>query len=194
MCLKRLTVLVSALLFQICYSGAQGAQKIQVKLVDDKGVPVQNAQVAAILKSGAYQDALWDQATGYYKCEPAEQCIKVFAGAVGHEAAVTRFPKDGGLFPMVLKKSSTKNSAVIHRAGYLPGIEGSINPKLDSQRRTYIYARKIGLEYRGRPAMQPLDFVINKPIEAVSPTGRPFKIWVVDITQEVSIVEYTLPK
>ena len=191
---KRLTVLVSALLFQFCYSGAQSAQKIQVKLVDDKGVPVQNAQVAAILKSGAYQDALWDKVSGHYKCEPTEQCIKVFAAAVGHEATVARFPKDGGLFPMVLKKSPTKNSAVIHRSGLLPGIDGSINPILDNSSRTYIYTRKIGLEHKSRPALQPLYFSLNKPIDAVSPTGRNFKIWVIDITQQVSVVEYTLPK
>jgi hypothetical protein len=173
---------------------AQVVQKIAVKLVDDAGVPVKGAQVSAILKSGAYQDALWDKVSGHYKCEPTEQCIKVFAAAVGHEATVARFPKDGGLFPMVLKKSPTKNSAVIHGSGELPGIDGWINPILDSQRRTYIYARKIGLESRGRPAMQPLYFAINKPIEAVSPTGRSFKIWVIDITQEVSVVDYTLPK
>jgi len=194
MSLTRLTVLVSAFLFQLCYSGAQSAQKIQVKLVDDKGVPVQNAQVSAILKSGAYQDALWDKVSGQYKCEPTEQCIKVFAAAVGHEATVARFPKDGGLFPVVLKKSPTKNSAVIHRSGSLPGIDGSINPILDNSSRTYIYTRKIGLEHKSRPALQPLYFSLNKQIDAVSPTGRNFKIWVVDITQQVSVVEYTLPK
>ena len=194
MSFKRLTVLVAFSLFQVCCSGAQTAQKVVIKLVDDKGVPVQNAQVAVNLKSGAYQDALWDQASGHYKCEPTEQCIKVFAAAVGHEASVAKFSRDGGLFPMVLKKSPVKNSAVIHSSGSLPGVDGTINPILDSQLRTYIYARKIGLEHQGRPAMQPLVFVINKPIEAVSPTGRPFKIWVVDITLEVSIVEYTLPK
>lgn len=173
---------------------AQVAQKIAVKLVDDAGVPVKGAQVSAILKSGAYQDALWDKVSGHYKCEPTEQCIKVFAAAVGHEATVARFPKDGGLFPMVLKKSPTKNSAVIHRSGLLPGIDGSINPILDNSSRTYIYTRKIGLEHKGRPALQPLYFSLNKPIDAVSPTGRNFKIWVIDITQQVSVVEYTLPK
>ena len=190
----KITVFAAAAFFQLFTLQAQVVQKIAIKLVDDAGVPVKGAQVSAILKSGAYQDALWDKVSGHYKCEPTEQCIKVFAAAVGHEATVARFPKDGGVFPVVLKKSPVKNSAVIHRAGSLPGIDGSINPKLDSQRRTYIYATKIGLESRGRPALQPLDFVINKPIEAVSPTGRSFKIWVIDITQEVSVVDYTLPK
>jgi|Laugresp1bdmlbsn_1035097.scaffolds.fasta_scaffold23248_2 hypothetical protein len=194
MSLKRLTAFVAFSLFQVCFLGAQTGQKVAIKLVDDKGVPVENAQVAAILKSGAYQDALWDQASGFYKCEPTVQCIKVFAAAVGYEATVAKFPRDGGLFPMALKKSLTKNSSVIRRSGVLPGVDGSVNPYLDSSGRTGIYTTKIGLESRGRPALQPLYFVINKPIEAVSSTGRPFKIWVVDITQEVSILEYTLPK
>jgi hypothetical protein len=190
----KITLFAAVAICHLLTLQAQVVQKIAVKLVDDAGVPVKGAQVSAILKSGAYQDALWDKVSGHYKCEPTEQCIKVFAAAVGHEATVARFPKDGGLFPMVLKKSPTKNSAVIHSSGELPGIDGWINPILDSQRRTYIYARKIGLESRGRPAMQPLYFAINKPIEAVSPTGRSFKIWVIDITQEVSVVDYTLPK
>ena len=192
--LLRFTIFSAATLCHLLTAQAQVAQKITVKLVDDAGVAVKGAQVAAILKSGAYQDALWDKLTGCYKCEPTEQCIKVFAAAVGHEATVARFPRDGGVFPMILKKSATKNSAVIHSSGSLPGIDGTINPILDSQRRTYVYARKIGLEHRGRPAMQPLYFSLNKPIDAVSPTGSSFKIWVIDITQEVSVVDYTLPK
>ncbi len=190
----RICIFAVAVIFHLSTLQAQVVQKIAIKLVDDAGVPVKGAQVSAILKSGAYQDALWDKVSGHYKCEPTEQCIKVYAAAVGHEATVARFPKDGGLFPVVLKKSATKNSAVIHGSGNLPGIDGSINPILDNQRRTYVYARKIGLESRGKPAMQPLYFIINKPIDAVSPTGSSFKIWVVDITQEVSVVDYTLPK
>ena len=190
----KITLFAAVAICHLLTLQAQVAQKIAVKLVDDAGVPVKGAQVSAILKSGAYQDALWDKVSGHYKCEPTEQCIKVFAAAVGHEATVARFPRDGGEFPMVLKKSPTKNSAVIHRSGFLPGIDGSINPILDNSSRTYIYTRKIGLEHKSRPALQPLYFSLNKPIDAVSPTGRNFKIWVIDITQQVSVVEYTLPK
>ncbi len=192
--LLRITIFSVASLCHLLTVHAQVVQKITIKLVDDAGVPVKGAQVTAILKSGAYQDALWEKVSGHYKCEPTEQCIKVFAAAVGHEATVARFPRDGGVFPMVLKKSSTKNSAVIQRSGILPGVDGSVNPILDNLNRTYIYTRKIGLEQKGRPALQPLYFSLNKPIDAVSPTGRNFKIWVIDITQQVSVVEYTLPR
>jgi hypothetical protein len=194
MCYKKLKVLIFILVFQACFLQAQNAQKISVKLVDESGADVKGAKVAAILKSGAYQDALRDAASGEYRCTPTEKCVKVFAGAVGYEASVAQFSGAAGVFAMTLKKSATKNSAIIPGAGELPGIDGTINPIIDTLKRTYIYARKIGLESRGRPAQQPLNFTIGKPIDAVSPTGRPFKIWVMDITQEVSIVEYTLPK
>lgn len=173
---------------------AQDLQKISVRVVNDAGQTIKNAKVAAILKSGAYQDALFDVASGEYRCQPTEKCIKVFAGAFGHEASSVRFPGVGGVFSLTLKKSPLKHSTVIHRSGSLPGIVGYVNPILDNLKRTYIYATKIGLESKGKPAMQPLYFSLNKPIDAVSQTGNSFKIWVVDITQEVSVVEYTLPK
>jgi len=194
MCFKKLKALIFILAFQACLLRAQNAQMISIKLVDESGADVKGAKVAAILKSGAYQDVLRHAASGEYRCAPTEKCVKVFAGAVGYEASVAPYSGAAGVFAMTLKKSAIKNSTIIPGAGELPGIDGTINPIFDTLKRTYLYATKIGLENRGRPAQQPLNFVIGKPIEAVSPTGRPFKIWVVDITQRVSVVEYTLPK
>jgi hypothetical protein len=48
-----------------------------------------------------------------------------------------------------------------------------------------MYANKIGFEQNSRPALQPVAFSLNRTIDAMSPTGKRFKIWVVDITQEV---------
>ena len=46
----------------------QTTQHIRVKILDRLGAPLPNAEVVAILKSGAYQDAKFDN--GEYKCEP----------------------------------------------------------------------------------------------------------------------------
>lgn len=173
---------------------AQTIQHIVVKLVDATGTPITTGQVAAILKSGAYQEAKLDVASGEYKCDPTIQCIKVFAAAKGCEAAVTKYPGSGGTVIIAMKPSATKNSTIIYRRGPLPGIEGDVNPIYDNLKRLYLFATKIGLEKNGRPAQQPITFSLNRPINAISSIGKPFKIWVVDITQEVSIIEYTLPQ
>ena len=171
---------------------AQIVQHIVVKLLDGAGNPIPTGQVAAILKSGAYQDAKFD--AGEYKCDPTEKCIKIFAGAAGFEAAVKKYPGTAGTVTIVMKPSPTKSSVIVHRRSPLPGIEGDVNPILDSQERMYIYATKIGLLQNGRPAQQPLPFKLNRPIDAASSTGEKFTIWVMDITQEVSVLEFTQPK
>ncbi len=173
-------------------AAGQTTQHIRVKIIDGSGAPLPNAEVVAILKSGAYQDVKFDD--GEYRCEPTERSVKIFAAAPGFEAAVKRHPGTDGVISITLKPSTTKSSTIIRRRGLLPGIDGDVNPKLDHLGRTYIYADKIGFEQNGRPAQQPVAFSLNRPIDAMSSTGKRFKIWVVDITQEVSILEFTQPK
>lgn len=170
------------------------AAGIAVKVSDAQGLPVKDAQVVAILKSGAYQDAKLDAADGQFKCLPTEECVKIYAAAPGFEGAVRKCSGAAGSFAVQLKQNPAKSSAIVRRTGALPGIVGMVNPYVDSSKRTGIYADKIGLEERGRPAKQPLYFAVNRPIDAVTSTGSKFKIWVMDITQEASLLEFTLPK
>lgn len=167
-------------------------QHIAVKVTDRTGALIPDAQVVAILKSGAYQNTFFKN--GEFTCDPTQQCIKLYAAAPGCEASVMKYPGNRGLVTMLMKPSATKSSAIIRGRASLPGIDGDINPILDSSHRTYMYATRIGLLERGRPAPQPVKFMLNRPMDAESSTGNKFKIWVVDIAQEVSILEYTLPK
>lgn len=183
-----------ALILSLTISAAAVAENIVIKVTDDKGLPVQNADVVAILKSGAYQDAKVDSADGNHKCQPTEECVKVFAAAPGYEAAVKKYSGSAGTLAVTLKPNAGKGSAVVRRAGKLPGIEGWVNPKLDSSNRLSISATKIGLEEKGRPAPQRMYVSLNRPIDAQTSTGQRFKITIVDITQEVSLLEFTIPK
>lgn len=180
------------LLLFLAISSVCLADQITVRVIDDKGAPVLNAQVACILKSGAYQDAKLDQ--GDYKAQPTEECIKVFVGAPGFEAAVKKCTGAAQMVEVTLKANPAKGSTVIRKRGKLPGFDGDISPMLDSKNRLYIYATKIGLEERGKAAAQPVHFTLNHPIDAVTSTGSKFKIYVMDITPEVSLVEFTNPK
>jgi hypothetical protein len=64
----------------------QTTEHISVKILEGSGAPLPNADVVAILKSGAYKNAKFDN--GEYKCEPTERCVKILAAAHGFEAAV----------------------------------------------------------------------------------------------------------
>ena len=189
--------LKAILLMLLCHAPvllAQDVQKVAIKLIDDSEAVVPDAKVAVILRSGAHQFATWDAASGEYRCEIKDKCLRVIAGAFGYEASAEKFPLTPGLFSIKMRKSAVKNSAVIERSGSLRGVDGSIELVLDNLRRTYIYTQKIRLESKGRPAVQPVNFTVGRPIEAVSANGRPFKLWVVELTQDVAVVEYSLPK
>lgn len=179
-------------LLLLVVSAAFAQERIAVKVSDSTGKPIENAQVVAILKSGAYQDTTLEN--GEYVCSPTEQCVKVFAAAPGYEAMVKKYSGAAGTLAVSMKASDTKNSAVIRSAGELPGIDGRINPVLDNLKRLYLYTTKIGLEANGRPAPQPLKFALGRQIDAMDSTGKDFKMWVVDITPQVSVVEFTMPK
>lgn len=160
---------------------------IVVNVVDDKGLPVQKADVVAILKSSAYQDAPIDAADGQHKCQPAEACVKVYAAAPGYDAACKKYSGAAGAFTIVLKPSTTKSSAVIRGSGTLPGLEGTVNPTLQANNVFTMGTRKIGLEGTG-------PYSTNRAIAAVTSTGQKFKIYVVDIMPTISLLEFTVPK
>jgi hypothetical protein len=163
------------------------SENIVVRVTDASGNPVQNADVVAILKSSAYQDAKFDSADGNFKCQPTESCVKVYAAAPGYEAATKRYSGASGTFTVVLKSSETKSSAVIRGSGPLPGLDGTVNPVLQANNVFTMGTRKIGLEKPGR-------FSVNRAIDAVTSTGQKFKIYVVDIMPTVSLLEFTVPK
>jgi hypothetical protein len=170
---------------------AQAPATITVSVMDGTK-PVLNAKVALILKSGAYQNAKLDG--DVYTCEAPGPCAKVFAGAPGYEAATVKVGSGSGAITVNLKPSDTKNSTVIESSGELPGIEGRVNPILDNLKRLYLYAQKIGLLENNRPAQQPISFTLKRDIDAETVAGKRFKICIVDITQRVSLVEYTMPQ
>jgi hypothetical protein len=149
--------------------------------------------VVAILKSGAYQDTKLEN--GEHVCLPtADKCVKIYAAAPGFEANAVKYSGTSGAVAVALKPGGGKSSAIIRRRAPLPGIDGDVSPILDNLNRLYMYGDRIGFVQRNRPALQPIKFEMRKPIDAVSPTGGKFKIWVVDITTAVSLLEFTLPK
>jgi hypothetical protein len=186
-------ILVSAVVVLWNASAAVEPHTLVIKLVDTTGAVISDGTVTAILKSGAYQDAKFEN--GFYRCKPTSQCIKIFAGASGHLATVRPHSGSADVVTVTMSPSTTRHSTIVHGRGPLPGIDGEINPIYDpNPSRLCIYGMKIGLEKGGKIGAQPMPFSLNRRIDAVSTTGNKFGIWIVDIEREISLVEYTLPK
>lgn len=172
---------------------AQAPAQFIVNVLDGLNQPITNAKVSLILRSGAYQNAALDG--DKYTCATPGPCVRVYAAAPGHEAYSAKVANlSSGSINVKLTPSSTKNSTLIPKVGKLDGIDGEVKPLLDSQNRLYLWTDKIGLLDGNKPALQPIKFTIGNPITAETATGKRFTIWIKDITQQVSLVEYTMPQ
>jgi hypothetical protein len=161
---------------------------IEISVNGPDGKPIVGAEAAIILKSGAYQKGKPQGSSITF--EPFDGQARIYLAAPGFEGDSRSFtPVEKAAF--ILKPSTGRNSIIIYGRGALPDKGGDINPILDTQNRTYIYGLGIGLFDGSKPANQPLTFRLKSPIQAEDSTGNRFKIYVIDISQTISLVEYT---
>jgi hypothetical protein len=73
-------------------------------------------------------------------------------------------------------------------AGYVPGLEGRLNPIRDGSNRTYIYIDNTAIE-GGKP--QPYPFSENAPFSVQDSKGNKFTLDVVSIIARSSLIEFT---
>ena len=78
-------------------------------------------------------------------------------------------------------------SLIIHSTGHIPGLNGRLNPILDTSNRTYLYADNIAIN--GGQA-QPTTFVVNEPFELEDAQGSRFEVYVKLIVGRTALIEY----
>ena len=88
--------------------------------------------------------------------------MTVFCAAPGCMAHVVRDYQPGERLEVRLRPAADGGSLIIaNRTGHLPGIQGRLNPILDTLDRTYLYASNVAIN-DGRT--QPVHFLLNEPV------------------------------
>ena len=121
-----------------------------------------------------------------------DQEMKVLAAAEGYRPLCTTVvPGDSTFVDLVLELSLDKSRAVLFtkHSGYIPGMEGRLNPKSDG--RSYVYADNIAINER--PA-NPAGFEIGEPLHLTDVYGVETTIRFLAVTGRFSLIEYTEPK
>ena len=164
------------------------ADAIEITITDQNGEPIKDAEAAIILDSGAYQKGEIQGSSIFF--EPFKGMVSLYIAAPGFKAESRRF-KATDKASFSLRPARDRSSIIIYRSGELPGKGGSINPILDSLGRLYMYGTRIGFNGVSGPSNQPVTFGLRSPIRAEDSDGKRFLIYVIDISQSVSLVEYT---
>ena len=88
---------------------------------------------------------------------------------------------------ITLQRRNNISSMIIVGTGYIPGIEGRLNPILDSSNRTYLYAGNISIN-NGSP--QPTHFKFGENISIVDCSGKSADVKIHRIIQQCAILDY----
>lgn len=92
---------------------------------------------------------------------------------------------------IILFSTETIGSVIINGSGYINGLEGRLNPKLDSINRTYLYADNISIN-DGKT--QPVHFEINSPITLEDCNGVIIEAIFLHIQGKTSLIQFYHPR
>jgi len=161
---------------------------LQVKAVSRSGVPIPNASVLVVSPDGRYWGGLSGQDGGlrlefFDQARPTVFCARTgFAGSFRLDAD----PSQLTLFE--LRPSAGGSIIIENGTGYVPGLEGRLNPILDTLQRSYIYADNVAIE--GNSA-QPFPFTLGRPFRVVDARGRAFSLAIIAMRGRSFLINYS---
>lgn len=168
-------------------------EDVTFKLRSPAGEPVAGAVVLAEYPNGTYRTGESDpRGECRIRLYRTDQQMCVLAAAEGHlPMHVTVVPGDAAALDLVMDPSpDDRNSILFTRStGYIPGIEGRLNPINDG--RPFLYADNIAVD--GRVA-NPLAFEIGQWMHLTDVYGVETDIRFVVVTGQFSLIEYTEPR
>ncbi|MET0463768.1 MAG: hypothetical protein ABW007_11475 [Chitinophagaceae bacterium] len=161
---------------------------LNLKVVDQNSRPIRGAAVFAIFSDGTHLQGRTDS-QGVARIQNLKQRSITLYCAHQDYAAFYKEGHDADSDPVIeLEAEASKGSIIIDSTGYIPGLEGRLNPKLDEGNRTYLYADKISIE---NGTKQPTAFRLGQPFQVEDGRGKRFELKVISMIAATALIEYT---
>ena len=159
--------------------------------VTAQGRPLAGATVLALYPNETWMreetDTLGRVRFGFH----SELPITVYCAAPDHRGRVERGWRPPDALEIELEALPNGGSMVIpERTGHLPGLQGRLNPILDSLDRMYLYATNVSIN-EGR--QQPVHFKLNEVLRLTDALGAEWLVRFVEMTGNSSVLEYEPP-
>jgi len=156
-----------------------------VDVVDSNSAPVSGAKVLAVARNGVFVERT-SEAFGRAELRlPVERLVTVFVAHSTLSGAIVRGhdPRDG--LRVVLPDNGEGSVIFESGTGYVPGLDGRLNPIRDAEDRLYLYADNIAIDDDPR---QPRNFQLGQPLHLEDASGARRQIRIVEIIGRSSLV------
>jgi len=127
------------------------------------------------------------------KLYTTDAAMTVFVAAAGFGAAVEDgwVPAEGALELQVEAVADGGSVIFADQTGYVPGLEGRLNPILDASDRAYLYTTNVAIDGGQQP---PVSFTVGgEPLNLVDAHGNEFDVRIVAMLGQSSLLEYRRP-
>ena len=114
--------------------------------------------------------------------------MTVLCAAKGFAAHVTHDHRPDGPLEVRMEPVADGGSLIIaNRTGRLPGIQGRLNPIIDTLDRTYLYADNIAVN---DGQTQPVHFALNEPVRLTDSLGASATVWFREMAGASCVFDY----
>ena len=158
--------------------------------VRSAGQPLSGSDVLALFPNKTWKRATTDEnGEAEVDLHTTHLPMMVFAAAPGHGAHLERewIPSQGSL-AVELETLRDGGSVIFSEStGYIPIVQGRLNPIRDDLDRTYLYASNIAID-QGK--QQPVHFALGEDLRLTDGDGREAMVRIVDVVGRSALLEY----
>ena len=158
--------------------------------VRSAGQPLSGADVLALFPNKTWKRATTDEnGEAEVDLHTTHLPMTVFAAALGHGAHLERewIPSQGSLAVELVPLREGGSVIFAESTGYLPVVNGRLNPLRDSHERTSLYASNIAID-QGK--QQPVHFALGEDLRLTDADGREATVRIVEVVGRSALLEY----
>jgi len=155
------------------------------------GAAIPAATVVAIANNGTFKDAQTNSSGIATLTVPTRRRYQLLVAHPDYPGAVIPSWDPAEDIQVELALTENTGSMICHGTGYILGLEGRLNPILDTSRRMYLYADNIAIDGGKK---QPVTFTINHPLELEDCNGVVMEARVLHIQGKTSLIQYIYPR
>lgn len=164
--------------------------ELRINVSDENGLPIGDAEVVALADNNTtLRSRTKADGTALIRVE-TRRTYRLLVAHPNYPAGICEQIDPADSIQVALPASENIGSVIIHSTGHIPGLDGRLNPILDTSHRTYIYADNIAVD---GGLQQPVPFKINKPIELEDSKGAIFMVTVKLISGRTSLLQFIKP-
>lgn len=163
----------------------------RISVISSSGRSVSGATISAVAENGTTKNATTSVDGIAELSIPTRRLYQLLVAHPEHPGAVIHSWDPCADLTVTVLDSENTGSIICHSTGHISGLEGSLNPILDTPNRMYLYADNIAID---GGVQQPATFQEDVPFELEDSNGVVMQVRILHIQARTSLLQYAFSR